>query len=369
MALSLATLVTQFKSVLENQGGTIRNVVMVLLVFGLQAIVSGENLFSCPTKDYRAYGAMFIFVPGLLLFLVAIFLNENFWKMVRGCCYHEGPRDFKKKVAPFLYPRWGCTKKLCEVIFYSMIATCLWVFWAFLHREYYTCAVMGNKAAKLLNTTAQQKVKILEDFQKAADTSQMIAFILLALMLFIPFVILTAMRCCFQRPDSKIPSPYQYKILEADSAVETFKSKMTELAKEQGKRKAEMYFAEKTLSEKNPSEILVKAYEDLMKIEKYPEAFPDLEEYKSIEANAAVAAFKAQAEKAGKERVAVTFVDKSWTDMEQRDPFGVVEDVYDSMVDRYPRSTGDRSQPYIKEYPGKHHEKKKGYQMEITEEV
>jgi hypothetical protein len=228
------------------------------------------------------------------------------------------------------------------------VSSAIWIFWSFLQRKYYTCAKLGNKAARLFNTSIAEKKQIELDYSKANDESQVIAFCLLAVLLGVPFIVLTAYRCCCQRPRSSIPSPYQYLKLEAKSAVETFKSRMESLAKDQGKRKAEMYFSEQIQSEKTPPDILIQAYEDLTKVESYAKVFPALDEYKTIQAQAAVAAFKTQVESAGKEKVALTFVDKTWSDYEKKNPFGLVENVYDSVVDRYPRSTGDRSQPYVK---------------------
>lgn len=350
MVLSLAAVFTNLQTALKSQSGTVRNVVMVLIVFGMQAIVSSEGLFKCPLVNYSPYGWMFIFAPAVVLFLVSMFLNDGFWKVSQGCCHYASfPRvGRRRRVCPCFFPRWGCSRKLLEVLFYSSVASCLWIFWAFLQGEYYSCSMLGNKAASLLNKTKQQQKQVLTDFSKANDTSQVIAFSLLALILGIPFIILTAYRCCFLLPQSKIPSPYSYLKIEAKSAVEEFKAKMEGLAKEQGKRRADLYFAEQIKSDKTPSDILIQAYEDLTKINEYAQTFQNVEEYKKLEATAAQTAFKAKAESIGKDQVALTFEDKTWVEYEKKNPFLLMENVYDSVVDRYPRSTGDRSQPYVK---------------------
>ncbi|KAK3736036.1 hypothetical protein QZH41_002749 [Actinostola sp. cb2023] len=316
----------------------------------MQAIVSREDLFKCPAVNYGPYGWMFIFAPGLLLFLVSLFLNGGFWKVAQGCCHYGSFPNvgLKRRACPCFFPRWGCSKKLLEVLFYSSVASCLWIVWGFLQGEYYTCAMLGNKAARLFNTTTEQKKVILIDFSKANDTSQVIAFSLLAFMLGIPFIVLTAYRCCCLLPQSTIPSPYSYLKLEAKSAVEAFKAKMESLAQDQGKRRADLYFAEQIKSEKTPSDILIQAYQDLTKIDEYAQSFQAIDEYKKMEANAAQTAFKAKAESVGKDHVALTFQDKTWSEYEKKNPFLLIENVFDSMVDRYPRSTGDRSKPYVK---------------------
>lgn len=350
MSLTLAALFTNIQEAFKNQSGTVRNVITILLVFGMQAIVSNEGLFKCPVVNHYAYGWMFIYFPAIFLFFVSIFLNDGFWTVSQGCChYFSFPKvGFKRRVFPCFFPRWGCSVKLLEALFYSSVASCLWIFWAFLHGEYYTCAKLGNKPAKLLNKTAAEQKDILAEFAKANDTSQSIAFSLLVVMLGIPFVVLTAYRCCCMLPQSQIPSPYSYLKLEASSAVEEFKVKMEGLAKEQGKRRADLYFAEQLKSDKTPNDILIQAYNDLTKIGEYAQAFENIEEYKKMEANAAKDTFKTKAENIGKEQVALTLENKTWVEYEKKNPFILIENVYEAVVERYPRSTGDRSQPYVK---------------------
>lgn len=350
MAISMAAVFTNLQSAFKNQSGTVRNVVTVLLVFGMQAIVSSEGLFKCPATNYRSYGWMFIFVPGFLLFFVSLFLNDGFWKIAQGCCHYGSFRGIgiKRRVCPCFFPRWGCSKKLLEVLFYSSVASCLWIVWAFLHGDYYACSMLGNKKAKLENKTAEQQKVITNEFTRASETSQVIAFSILAVLLGIPFIILTAYRCCCLLPQSSIPSPYSYLKLEAKAAVEAFKVKMEGLAKEQGKRRADLYFAEQMKSDMTPSDILTQAYQDLTKIDEYAQTFQNIEEYKKMEATAAQAAFKTKAESVGKDQVALIFQDTTWNEYEKKNPFTLIENVFDSIADRYPRSTGDRSQPYVK---------------------
>ena len=54
--------------------------------------------------------------------------------------------------------------------------------------------------------------------------------------------------------------------LWSKAAVEAFKLNMEKLAKGQGKRRADMYFA--TMNNKNPSDILKSAYKNLVAVNK-----------------------------------------------------------------------------------------------------
>ncbi|PFX28027.1 hypothetical protein AWC38_SpisGene7251 [Stylophora pistillata] len=164
--------------------------------------------------------------------------------------------------------------------------------------------------------------------------------------LFWAFLVISIQRCCFQREIGSLPSPFTYKILEAEAAVEAFKENMEKLAREQGKRRADLYFA---TVQQNPSDILRNAYNHLIAVNKFDEAFPSLEDYQLLQAQAAVTAFKEKVQQEGKQKVDMTFVDTTWRELEGNDMFSLVGQAHEAMAERYPRSTGDRTQPYVKE--------------------
>ena len=93
------------------------------------------------------------------------------------------------------------------------------------------------------------------------------------------FVVVSVQRCCYQHQFGTLPSPYQYKKLESEAAVEAFKLNMEKLAKGQGKRRDDMYFA--TMNKKNPSDSLKSAYENLVAVNKFDE-----EDYQELQAQA-----------------------------------------------------------------------------------
>ena len=351
-ALSLTGLFTNFKKGLNNQSNTIRNVVVLLLVFAFEALVSDKKLFNCPKENYTAYSTLFFIVPTLSLLFIALFLSDAFWKIARGCCHYEGEekRGVKKYCCCF-YPRWKGGNELLKIFAFSSVSSCLWLFWVFLQEDYYVCAKLGLKSLRLeelgVNATEVQRKQLEEDFFSAHNTSSMIAWVLLAMMLTIPFVFITIHRCCFQRPESSIPGPYGYQKLEAKAAVEAFTEKMVQLAQDQGKRRAELYFSQQIRQSQNPSQLLERAYSDLTRIDKFSDAFTHLEAYRTVEAEAAAAAFKTKVQAEGKELVEFTFKDQTWKEYEGRDSEMVVQQAYDAMVDRYPRMTGDRTRPYL----------------------
>ena len=352
MAVSLTSLMTSLKSGLQNNSGSIRNTTIALLIFGLNAVVESEDFFQCPPDNFAFYASCFILIPALLLFLVTLFLHNGFWNFVRGCCYYKEPeKQGLKRFCCFFYPRWRCSKSLIEIIFQSSLAGFLWIFWTLLQRDYYICAALGaTKEAKLINATAEERLQIEADYANAGKTSQAAALLLLGGALVTAFVFLSVQRCCFQREIGSLPSPYQYRKLECEAAVDTFKENMEKLAKGQGKRRADLYFS--TTSKTNPSDELRNAYQNLIEVNKFDDVFSSLEDYQHLQAQAAVAAFKERVQQEGKQKVELTFVDSTWREYEESNILSLVCNAYEGMTERYPRSTGDRTKPYVRESVG-----------------
>lgn len=124
---------------------------------------------------------------------------------------------------------------------------------------------------------------------------------------------------------------------------------MEKLAEEQGERRADLYFA--TMDRTNPSEVLKTAYENLKLMNKFDGKFEPLEDYQMIQAEAASAAFKAKVQEEGKRKVDL-ILDSSWkatTELQSQEiyAFNLVKRAHKNMADRYPRSTGDKGEPYV----------------------
>ena len=359
MALSLTSLMTSLKSGVQNYSGSIKNTTIALLVFGLNEVVESEGFFQCPPENFAFYASCFIVIPALLLFMVTILFYNEFWNIVRGCCFfRDQDKQRAKRFCCCFYPRWSCSKSLLEIIFQSSLSGFLWIFWVLLQRDYYICAVLGGtKEAKLINATAEEKLQIEADYANAGKTSQAVALLSLGGAFVVAFVVFSVQRCCFQREIGSLPSPYKYQKLESEAAVGAFKENMEKLAKGQGKRRADLYFAK--VNQENPSDVLKNAYQNLITVHKFDDAFPSLEDYQQLQAQAAVTAFKERVQQEGKQKVELTFVDSTWREYEESDAFSLVNNAYEAMADRYPRTTGDRTQPYVKESskkkdPGSH---------------
>ena len=76
---------------------------------------------------------------------------------------------------------------------------------------------------------------------------------------------------------------------------------MEKLAQLQGKRRADMYFA--TMNKTNLFDILKNAYHNFVTVNKFDEAFPSLEDYEHLQAQAAVTAFQERVQQEAKQEV------------------------------------------------------------------
>ena len=160
----------------------------------------------------------------------------------------EPEKQGLKRSCCCLYLRWRFTKSLIEIIFQSSLAGFLWIIWILLQRDYYICAALGGtEEAKLINTSTEESLQIEADYANAGKTSQAAALLLLGGALATAFVVLSVQRCCLESEIGSLPGPYQYQKLECEAAIDTFNENMEKLAKGEGKRRADFYFAKQIL--------------------------------------------------------------------------------------------------------------------------
>lgn len=345
--MSFSKILTSIQSILKNNSGAVRNVTVTLIVFVVDVVIESENLFQCPPQYFALYGYGFIVVPAVFLSLIAILVDNAFWNFVRGCCFYEKKEIREKWFCCCFYPRWGCQKSLLQMLFRCCFSGFLWIILAFLRRDYYVCAVLGGtKKLKLLNAAnEEEKAHIEAEYANTGRNSQVIALSFLGFLVIFAFVLLLIYRCCCQNEVGSLPSPYEYHKLESDAAVKAFKVNMDKLAEEQGKRRADLYFA--TENQTNPSEILKKAYENVIALNKFEGT---LEDYETIQAEAASVAFKEKVQQEGKQKAEV-MVYTTWSELElesqESSAFKVVKEARKNMAERYPRSTGNKAEPYV----------------------
>ena len=223
----------------EGHSRAIRSTVALLIVFVFSEVVESEHFFQCPPNSYKYYASCFFAIPALFLCMATIFLHSGFWKIVRGCCYYErfceGPCC--------CYWGWCINKAFLEIIFQSLLSGFKWIFWALLQRKYYICYTLGGtKEAKLKNaTTDEKRLQIEYDYTNAGKASQTTALLLLCGVLVVAFLFLSVVRCLCQQ-EIGLPSDDEVERLESEAAVKAFRENVEQLARQQGKKYADVYF-------------------------------------------------------------------------------------------------------------------------------
>ena len=322
MAGAVTSLLDSIKLAIQIYPGALRNTTVALIVYGLNEIVESEDFFQCPNKNFALYASCFFVIPALFLIVSTIFLHSGFWKLVRGCCNKKPNTGKDENCWSFLHRR---CYALVEILFQSFVSGFLWIFWALLQRKYFTCARLGgSKEAKLINATFEERLKIEADYANTGRNSQIAALLSLGGALIVAFVAVSVYRCRFQPEFGSLPSSFKCETLRAEAAVRAFKENMEQLAQGQGKRRADLYFAKikekqkkddppDLLKEKELSaELLEEAYENLTTVNEFKEQFPPLEDFKHLQAQAAVTAFKERVQQEGKQKVEQQFMDLTW---------------------------------------------------------
>lgn len=333
------------KSIILGQATNLRNLIALVIIGAIEAFVSSEKLFVCPTKNYSTYGWSFIFGPGVIFLLISLLVREQFRQRVQGCCHSEVDNSPDNQWCPCSKkPRWGCNGKVIQSILQSLVIGSMWVFMAFLQREYYACAMLGSRAAmeakRLANIAKNTKewndtqASIKQEFNQVEDESQYIALMMIAVILLISFITVTAHYCCYKRPFLSLPKAAKYEKLEAAAAVEVFKEKMKDYAEKQGRRQAEVFF-----SRNNPN-VLIDTYNELRGVSvEYANAFPE-DNALVIEARAAKEAFDVKARSTAKDKVEVTFMSQEFKNLDQNQ-------VKDQLIGRYPIASGNLDEDFV----------------------
>lgn len=233
------------------------------------------------------------------------------------------------------------------MVFQSLFTGFLWIILSLFRGEYYVCAVLGATEAEKLQNAGSKKEKdqIKEDYAKVKRNSQLIALAFLGISITCTFVSLLIYRGCCQSEVGSLPTAEEYEKLESAAAVRTFKANIEKLAEEKGRRRADLYFATKTKT--SPFEILGRAYQELLNENKFGSSFQKIDDYETIHAEAASAAFQAKVQRQG-EKIVDQAVSKIVAESDGKEnTLERVRNGRNKMADRYPRSTGNKGKPYV----------------------
>lgn len=217
----------------------LQNVFISAAVFGLKEVLK-KLAFKCPERNYELYSLLFIFVPAVVLFCLALMISRSFWKMVSGCCLL--PRSRRRSI-------WKRSRKY---VYLCSLPPVVWFLFVFVDADYYICFKQGSLEARLNKTEPSQHSAILIDFQSTEAESQIIALLLLSVIILFATILITLDRCC-TKAESAIDDDEEYNQYLAQEEIRLFNLKLEPLAKEQAKEQMEALF-EKYKDVSDPAE-------------------------------------------------------------------------------------------------------------------
>ncbi|KXJ22836.1 calcium homeostasis modulator protein 6 [Exaiptasia diaphana] len=221
---------TALEKLFKTSGATLRNVLIFVLVFGLERIFE-KDVFRCPEKKHRLYGISFLVCPAVSLFVLTLLLNANFWNVLTGCRLSQ----FRPL---FVF------KRVVSMVFQAFLPPGVWIVVALIQTNYYVCMQLGPKETAIKkatrNTTDAKKIKeikyeIERKFYQAQCESHMMAWSFFISLILFAFVIVCTRRCLFLQADGILPDLDDYDKLEAEAAVDSFKERIKEIASSEGK--------------------------------------------------------------------------------------------------------------------------------------
>ena len=229
MSFTFTSIAEQLKSLFNNSKTTLKNLVVVILVFGLEQIFE-KAVFKCPASDHHFYGLLFIVGPAVCLFNLTLLLHTRLWDVVTGCRRNHFSCQY-------------VSKKVLRAIFQALLPAGVWVGLALVQSRYFVCTILGPKeqameAAK--NDT--QRANIERKYALAEAQSQILAWVIFDSIIVAGTLAVCVRRCCFYQAEGSLPNIYDYERMEADAAVAKFREQMDEEAKKAGETFVERKF-------------------------------------------------------------------------------------------------------------------------------
>lgn len=206
----------------------IKNVLVSGGVLGLKQALN-KLVFTCPGENYKLYSALFMFVPAVVFFCLALMISKSFWKIVSGCCLL--PRTRRRSI-------WKSSRKY---VYLCILPSIVWFLFVFVDTDYYVCFKLGSLEAGINNTDLFGKEAFLIDFQSAKAESHIIALLLLAGIIVVASIVISADRCC-TKAESAIDDDEEFVHFLGKEEIKLFNSKLEPLAKELAKEQVEALF-------------------------------------------------------------------------------------------------------------------------------
>ncbi|XP_044305057.1 calcium homeostasis modulator protein 6 isoform X2 [Varanus komodoensis] len=150
-----------------------------LLTLGSERIFS-DVVFKCPCNSWNLpYGAVFLLVPALILFLLGLLLSSRSWKVLTGCCAPSRPCRCAHGGR-----LWRHFKVLGLSMAGAAVAPLTWIAVALLRGSFYECAATGTAVLQRYACSSEVETcteAVLQAPCQSPDSSQkVIGWILIA---------------------------------------------------------------------------------------------------------------------------------------------------------------------------------------------
>lgn len=234
--------------IITNNKITLKNMVISLAVLGLEVLLYSE-VFDCPAKHHEIYALSWLCAPPAIIFFVNLLIIGDIWKLSDRCLvrdyYHFG---------------YFCGHTVPSIV-KAMAGASVWLILAFYRKDYYVCAEVGPDIREI-NETDPEK---LREYDIAVETagaeSQIFAWAIFLLMVFLTSVMVISKNCCLKDQDI-LDDMRIFEEREAKWAKKTF----TEFARG---------LHDEEITNENETGGQEKEREDEVKITLYPNGIPE----------------------------------------------------------------------------------------------
>lgn len=220
--------ISKLKETLKKVELPLEHTIVTGIVLGLKEFLN-KLVFKCPERHYKLYSMMFIFVPAVSLFCLALMISRSFWKMVAGCS--RLPRSRWRVV-------WQRSRRF---VYLCSLPPVAWLLFTLFDTKYYVCARLGPLQVRLNETALPEQPALLTEYESANTESQIIAFSLLSVTVLVSTIVISLDRCC-TRAETGIGNHEEYLHYLAEKEIMLFNSKLEPLAKENAKAQVNALF-------------------------------------------------------------------------------------------------------------------------------
>ncbi|XP_028404610.1 uncharacterized protein LOC114527174 [Dendronephthya gigantea] len=250
MASSLISLLKQ-ELLSSKQKKAIKPLATALVLWGIEQLLETTKYYDCPKEGHALYGGMFLFGPAFCLFMLTLMSTNSFWDSITSC--------FRKNEIN----RIVACRNACYGLTKSALVALIWLLLSLGTTDHFVCFRLGANR------------KDANEVMKMKRLSSVLAWFMLVLSVLLAIVYRAVEKCCFLASRESIGTLLRdYKRIEEEAAISTFKKEAKALAKREGENQVKAILSEvddgKTAMEvvKKAKQWLIEKYSRKKKVEK-----------------------------------------------------------------------------------------------------